>query len=144
MAKNLQEQIRERAAERDAEGKHVNPSLEDLHHASRGTPLRKRRKKGRTSLIKSAANDASTAAGSVRAGDGSWFAEALAPNFGHAPEPLYKAVGGDPDSPAVAMPRDLNRLLTVFRDSEGRDPTEDDLEYWKSFAKIIRDGLGGE
>ncbi len=134
--KSLRDRIQDAAAERDAEGICVNPSLESIHDAALGTPMEKTRK-GRESLVKSAANEASATAGAVRAVSGRWFGDALADN---APQsPMGKAA----DSPAVGILGDLNRLLKAFRDAEGRDPTEDDVEYWKAFAHIIREPLGG-
>ena len=140
MADSLQEEIRERARERDEEGGFANKSLEDLHHAGRGTPLRKRRKKGRTPVLKSAAADASTAAGTVRAGDGRWFQEAL---IGSAPSsPLSKSAIAEA-SPVVGMLDDMQRVLEVFRSEEGRDPTTDDKEFWRAYTKIIANRIGG-
>src|SRR5262245_30199332 len=146
MAENLQEQIRRRVEERDAEGLFVNKSLEDMHGAARGTGLAKRLKGKRTKVFKAAADHAAQAARSVRAGDGRWFREALASDFGHVSEgvagTLHKQAETDRDSPAVSILGNLNRLLAAFRDAEGHDPTEDDVEYWKAFATIVRQGLG--
>ena len=137
--KSLQDRIRERAAERDAEGLFANPSLEDLHEAAHGTPMNKRRK-GRTSLTKSATVDAGLRAGSVRAEGSRWVGEALAGSA--SPSTLRKEAAAQA-SPAIGILGDMQRLLTAFREAEGRDPTEDDVEYWRAFAKIIKEPLGG-
>ena len=137
-AKSLRTRIEERAAEKDSEGMFANPSLEDLHDAAHGTPMKKRRK-GRTSLTKSATDEASANASRVRVSDRRGFKEALQ---GSASPSSLRKEAVPADSPAAAMVGNLGNLLTVFRDSEGRDPDISDTQFWSAFRTVIRDGLG--
>jgi hypothetical protein len=139
MPKNLQEQIRERAAERDEEGRpgNANKSLEEMHYAGRHAPLTKAQK-GRHSVVAKATEAATFAAGAGRAEGGRWFADALAENAQGTP--LRKSAG-DPSSPAAQILVNLQRLLVVFQTEEGRDPTVDDREFWRAFAGVVKGGF---
>ena len=122
MAERHQEQIRERAIERAAEGENANPSLEDLLDAARGEPLQKRRKH-RERLVEPPGSGTPRTT-NVRTG-------------------LRKAGGrdGGSASPVAQMLGDMGRVLEEFRKAEGRDPTSEDGEFWTAYKKVIKNRL---
>lgn len=126
MAERLQDKIRRRAAERDAEGEGANPSLEDIFNAARGTPLQKR-KQGHERLIPP-----------PRSGT---------PRTTSVRTALRKAAGSGTDgsmSPFDAMLGDFGGVLTEFRKAEGRDPTAADSGFWKAYLTILKSRLDAE
>jgi hypothetical protein len=131
-------EIRRRSEERDAEGSFDHPSLQALDDSADGRTIRKDFATGapRTGVVGGAVGEASARASSVRAGDGRWFKEALG---GAETTPLRKASDA---SPVEGMLRDMGRVLEVFRAEEGRDPTAEDAEFWKSYKTLIAERLG--
>lgn len=130
MAERLQDRIRRRARELEKPGR-KNRTMERFEAERGRSPLHKRRRPRpkRPARRRPSSPEVGTLATALTK-------SALREKASRG------AVHREPESPVASMLEDMSGVLAEFRESEGRDPTTQDREFWTAYKKIIATRLG--